>query len=58
MKDLDKTCTCGPNPIDVMTISEGVMEHAEGSKLLGNNKIVLIDNRAYLLDVNIDEYFD
>ena len=55
---LDKTYAHRSNRIDSIALSEGIMEYEEGTKLLEYNNIVFADHRAYLLDVNMEEYFD
>jgi len=38
-------------------VSSRVIELIEGVKLLDNNAIVMTDHRAYLMDFNLQEYF-
>ena len=57
VKELDKTCMKGSNPIDSIVVLEGVIEYVEGSKLLDHNKILCLDCRAYIVDINFEEYF-
>ena len=45
-------------PIDSIAITVGILEYVEGSKLLGNNDVVFSDHRLYLIDVNLEEYFN
>ena len=35
--DLDKTNANGPTPIDSIVVSNGIMEHVEGCKLIDKN---------------------
>ena len=55
--EMDKTFINGSNPIDTIAASEGIMINIEGVKLLGHNEIVSTDHRAYVADINLDEYF-
>ena len=48
----------GSNPIDSIAVSEGLMEFIEGLKLLSHNEIVWSDHRAYVIDVNFEDYFN
>ena len=57
-KDLDKTQVPRSNPIDLIAALEGLMEFIEGSKLLSHNEIVWSDHRAYVIDVNFEDYFN
>ena len=58
MENLDKTYKNGSTPIDSIAATNGVMDFVEGCELLGYNEIVETDHRAYMIDVNINEYFD
>ena len=55
---MDKTFINGSNLIDTFAISEGLMEYIEGVKLVAHNEIVNTDHRAYIVDINIEEYFE
>ena len=57
LKQLDKTYINRSKAIDSITVSEGLMKFVEGSKLIYYNKIIFSDHRAYIVDINIDEYF-
>jgi len=57
-KDMDRTCMKGSFPIDSITASEGIIEYIEESKLLNHNKVVFSDHRSYIVDFNIQEYFN
>jgi len=43
--------------IDSIAVTNGILEYVEGCKLLGNNKIVYSNHRAYVVDIVIEEYF-
>ena len=53
-----KTCVNGSRPIDAVHASNGIMEYAEGCKILSNNAILKSDYRSYLVDIALDEYFE
>jgi len=55
---LDRTYKNGSKPIDSIAATCGIMDFVEGCKLLSYNEIVETDHRAYMVDVNIEEYFD
>ena len=57
-EEMDKTYVHGSNPIDTIAMSEGLLEYVEGSKLLSHNEIVNTDHRAYVVDVNLEGYFE
>ena len=44
--------------IDLIAVSEGLIEFVEGSKLIHHNEIIFSDHRAYIIDINIEEYFN
>ena len=44
--------------IDSIFTIERVLEVIEGSKLVEINNIVIIDYRGYVLDMNIESYFE
>ena len=48
----------GSTPIDTIAISHGAMKYVEGSRLMECNKIIFTDYRAYIVDVNLNDYFD
>ena len=48
----------GKHPINSIAASVRLMPYIEGYKLLNNNDILYSDHRSYLIDVNLEEYFD
>jgi len=58
LEEMDRTCINGNNPIDTFAVSEGLIEYVEGVKLVPHNEIVNSDHRAYIVDINIEEYFE
>ena len=58
MKNLVRVCMCGSNSIDSIATSEGLMRFLEDSKLLPPNEIVRTNYRAYLIDANLEDYFN
>ena len=57
-KSKDKTFEFGPKCIDVVLVSEEVLEIIEGIALIEWNEIVDSDYRGYLLDLDLEEYFN
>jgi len=55
---MDKTFVNGSNLIDTFAVSEGLIEYVEGVKLIPHNEIVNSDHRVYIVDINIEEYFE
>ena len=58
LNQLDNAHVRGSVPIDSIAISSRLMSHVERIKLLERNEVVTSDHRAYLLDVNVEEYFE
>ena len=58
MDQMDKNYVRGSLPIDSIALSNGIMNYAEGLELSHQNKIVMSDYRACIMDINIEEYFD
>ena len=58
LASLDRTHVHGSNPIDTFAASEGLIDYVEGVKLVPHNEIVNSDHRAYIVDVNVEEYFN
>ena len=58
MEELDKMNIKGLSPIDSITTLEGVIEYVEDCKFLNINEIVCSDYRAYLININLEEYFE
>jgi len=48
----------GSTLIDTIAMSHGVMEYVEGSRLMECNEIIFTDHRAYIVDINLNNYFD
>ena len=40
-----------------MAISQNLLDFIEESKLLEANKVAILDHRALLIDINLEEYF-
>ena len=55
---LDKTYINGSNAIDAIAMSEGILEHVEGSILLSYAEIVSSDHRPHIVDANMEDYFN
>ena len=58
MQDLDKICMHGSNLIDTIEVPEGLIGFVEGSKLLSYDEIAYTSYRAYLIGINLEEYFN
>ena len=58
LDDINNTNINGKYQIDPIAVSCRFLNHIEEHQLLNNNKIVYLDNRAYLVGVNLEEYFD
>ena len=54
---LDSTNIKGSSPIDTIACSNRLLEFVEGSKLVRNNEILFLDYRAYIIDINLEDYF-
>lgn len=55
---LDKTYINGSQAIDTIAMSEGMFDYVEGSVLLSHAEIVQSDHRPYLVDINLEDYFN
>ena len=55
---LDKTHIRGSSPIDSIALSSRIMDYIEGVQLMNQNDFVMSDYRSYLLDLNLEEYFE
>jgi hypothetical protein len=58
LKQLDKAYINRLKAIDSNAVSEGLMEFVEGLKLIHHNEIIFSDHRAYIVDINIEDYFN
>ena len=56
--ELDKIYVHGSCPIDSLAVSEELIEFMEGLKLITHNEIVLSDYRAFIIDINFEDYFN
>ena len=54
---MDTTFIRGAKLIDTIAISNGIMQCVEECKLINENAIVLSDYRAYMVDINLEQYF-
>ena len=53
----DSTYKHGSKQIDSIAASNGIMNYIEGSRLMNYNEIIQSDHRAYMIDIDIREYF-
>jgi len=58
LNELDKTFIHGSSAIDSVAVLEGLIEFVEGSLLVPNNEIVNTNHRAYIIDINLEDYFN
>ena len=56
-EEIDNTHIAGSRPIDTYAITPNIMECVEGCKLIKTNDIIIIDYRAYIIDINFKKYF-
>ena len=45
-------------PIDSIALSSGIMSYIEEVKLMDQNDFVILDHKSYLIDANLEDYFD
>jgi len=55
---LDSTYKHGSKQIDSIAATNGIMNYIEGCRLMNYNEIVESDHRAFMIDVDIEEYFN
>ena len=55
---MNSTNKRGSLPIDTIAVSEGILEYIKGCKLLSYAEIVMLDHQSYVIDVNLEEYFE
>ena len=58
LEQIGKTYIHGSSPIDAIYASNGVLKYVDGCKILGNNEIVESDHKSYLIDIDLNEYFE
>ena len=54
---MDNTFIRGAKLIDTIAILNRIMQCVEGYKLINENIIILSDHRAYVVDINLKQYF-
>ena len=54
---MDNIHITGSKPIDSIVAIPYIMDSIEGYKLLEANKVLLIDHRLYLVNINLEQYF-
>ena len=47
----------GSKPIDTITASYRIIEYVEGSQLLKYGEIIFTDHQAYIININLEDYF-
>ena len=57
-EDLDPTFIRGSKCIDSIAATYNLLDFVEGSKLLEAHEITIIDHRSFIIDINIERYFD
>ena len=58
LEDLDYAFIAESKCIDSIAASYNLMKFVEGSQLHDTNEIINIDYRSYVIDMNIDLYFE
>ena len=58
MSKMDKMEIQGSKPIDTIAASHRILEYVEGCFLLEYNEIVFTNHRSYVIDMNLEEYFN
>ena len=58
LDDLNSTNKWGSLPIDTIAASEGILEYIEGCKLLSYAEIAISNHWLYVIDMNLEEYFE
>ena len=43
--------------IDSIAVTQGILEYIEECTLLSHNEIIPSNHRAYMVDINMEEYF-
>ena len=56
-KELDCTYIGGSRCIDSIAGTQNILDFMEGSKLLEANEIIILDYRAFVIDINMESYF-
>ena len=57
-KSLDHIYRDGSKCIDSIIATSNILRYIEGSTLLEIDEIIDIDHRAYLIDINLSQYFE
>ena len=58
VEDLDRIFRQGSRSIDLITAISNLIQYVEGSKLLEINEVVNTDHHSYLINTNLEMYFD
>ena len=53
ISELDNTYREGTKYIDLIAISQGILNYIEGYRLFEVNKITITDHRVYVFDINL-----
>ena len=53
----DSTYKHGSKQIDSIAATNGIMNYIEGCRLMNYNEIIESDHRAFIVDIDIEEYF-
>ena len=56
VRELDNAHVPDYQPIDSIAIANSLLEFTGSSKLFINNKMLPIDHRAHMIDINIGDY--
>ena len=57
VRQMNNTFIRGAKLIDTITMLNGIIQCVEGCKLINENVIVLSNYRAYVVNINFEQYF-
>jgi len=55
---MDNTNVNGSHPIDSIAATREISDYIEGCQMVDNNDIIYTDHRGYLVDINLEDYFN
>ena len=58
ISELDKTYVHRSSSIDSIVVSKGLMKFVKGSKLITYNEILWSGYRTFIIDINLEDYFN
>ena len=57
IEEMDNTHITGSKLIDTCAVSLNIIKCIEECKLMETNDIIIMDHRAYIIDINFKRYF-